>query len=104
MTNPYRLSTTDFTILYNGEVGEYHSYRIVTKGHKGMDVLMFKNKVVDWLMHSCNGQWKAGHGFDDISLFNADGRDFFVLMERMSDIAQFEHMFPVRGFTPLMVA
>lgn len=104
MSNPYRLSTSDFTILYNGAVGESHSYRVLTKGHRGMDVLMFKNKIIDWLMHNANGEWKAGHGFDDLPLHNPDGKDFLVVMDRLSDIAQFEHIFPVKGFTPLMVA
>lgn len=109
--NPYRKPNPDkFEIVYEGEADGYHCFRIRMVGHKGLDALMFKGEVSDWLKHEADGQNFLGNGFGDSKLHpkvpfeNPTQQDIFVLMDDMIDIVRFEDRFPVTGYSPSLTA
>lgn len=108
--NPYRpnVARKSVPIVYAGVSGGFHAFRLRLEGVDPMVTVMMRRDIADWLFEAPAGAWHMGNGFEKghpgDSLLNDGYVDLFVLLERLSDVARFEAVFPVQGYTPTLVA
>lgn len=103
MKNPYRaLPKGSFPIVYEGEVGDFHCFRVKMKGKKSFDQYLGRSQIERWMLTNAYGKNQISN--DAVTFPNPDNEDVFVLMESMLDIVRFEEVFPVSGFSPSLVA
>lgn len=102
MKNPYdrNLARGQIKIAYEGLRDSCYCFRVKLLGHAGMDALMFRTSIANWLLNEASGNPRFGNGFDGIVLNNPADVDFFILFDRLSDIARFEEHFEITGFSP----
>jgi hypothetical protein len=100
--NPYdrNLRRGQIKIAYEGLRDNRYCFRVKLAGHLGMDGLMFRTNIANWLLSEATGKPLFGNGFDGIVLNNPANADFFILFDRLSDIARFEEHFEITGFSP----
>ena len=82
-------------------VDQYHTFR-VKMDTGGMPALMMRGKIANWLLENARGQAHVGNGFgaskhhpQDFPFENPLGRDLFVLLDNLVDMARFEEEFEV---------
>jgi hypothetical protein len=102
MKNPYDrdLRRGQIKIAYEGLRGNGYCFRVKLTGHAGMDALMFRTNITNWLLAEATGTPRFGNGFDGVVLNNPADKDFFIIFDRLSDIARFEEHFEITGFSP----
>ena len=102
MANPYRsLPKGSFPVVYEGEVGDFHCFRVQMGGRKSYDQYLGRVQIEQWLLANAYGKNDVNNG----DIFpNPNAEDVFVMMESMLDIVRFEETFPVTGFSPSLVA
>jgi hypothetical protein len=107
--NPYDVNHPGkFDIGYAGLDDGFYCFRLEASDKPGFDFCMFQMEVSQWLFDNTQGRWHMGNDFPykdhpAVRLHNHGDADYFVLLERFSDVVQFENTFPVLGITPSML-
>lgn len=99
--NPYDVRD-DVEVTYAGFHQDAYAFRLRVADEPGMVSVMFQMKVSQWLFDNAEpGRWHMGN--DVTGVDNPGANDIYVLIERMTDVVQFEDEFSVSGLTPSML-
>lgn len=105
--NPNRL-TAPSPIVYEGEHGGFHCFRVVLKDARGLQAHAMSQSVITWAINNLErGHYHVGNGFGDSAdhppVDLEDDKDLFVLLLDLVDVVLFENAFEVDGYSPTMV-
>jgi hypothetical protein len=107
--NPYDVNHPGkFDVGFAGFENGFYAFRLEQGDEPGFDFCMFQMEVSQWLFDNARGQWHMGNDFPyadhpKLNLVNPGDNDYFVLLESMVDIVEFERAFPVVGISPSML-
>lgn len=107
--NPHRVAAPS-PIVYEGEQGGFHCFRVVLRDTRGLAAHSMSQSVATWAINNLDrGHYHIGNGFGDqkdhpaVDLSNPDDKDLFVLLLDLVDVVLFENAFAVDGYSPTMV-